>query len=260
MNVSRTLRLPLALLIGAGIGAEIGVHAPAVQAGIVTLDLCPAGTTSNKNIYGTVLSGGGTVANWSAASYRDYEFRLATTTGSETFDEFSVLLSAQLKNGAVAYGNQLRISLWTGAITASPNLADALTTITVANNLMTSSGYSPKIALTGSTFAGQSIGTSPSTFFFRLWAEGSNVQGYQTKMATTIYEWQSITMTENLPGPPIDGGIAPDVDGNGTIDGGYDPFSTPASVPEIDPAGLGSVLGLVLAVVGMVERRRARIG
>ena len=84
MNGSRPLRLPLVLLIGVLFGAQIGVHAPAIQAGIVTLDLCPAGTTSNKNIYGTVLSGGGTVANWSSASYRDYEFRLATTTGSRS--------------------------------------------------------------------------------------------------------------------------------------------------------------------------------
>jgi hypothetical protein len=40
-----------------------------------------------------------------------------------------------------------------------------------------------------------------------------------------------------------------------TLDGGLDaPFFNP-NVPEIDPAGLGSVMGLVLGACGLMERR-----
>jgi hypothetical protein len=34
---------------------------------------------------------------------------------------------------------------------------------------------------------------------------------------------------------------------------------TPSAVPEIDPAGLGSVLALLGGVLGLVERRRLKV-
>jgi formylglycine-generating enzyme required for sulfatase activity len=36
------------------------------------------------------------------------------------------------------------------------------------------------------------------------------------------------------------------------------PLSGPSGVPEIDPAGIGSVLGLVCGALGLLERRRVR--
>jgi hypothetical protein len=33
-----------------------------------------------------------------------------------------------------------------------------------------------------------------------------------------------------------------------------------AAVPEIDPAGIGSVLALLTGMLGIFERRRARLG
>jgi hypothetical protein len=234
-----------------------GVHGshrrcpPVVHAGIITLDICPAGTTSNQNIYGTTLTGG--VADWNGASYRDYEFRLQTASGTANFDNFSILLSAQLRNQTVSSVNVLRASLWAGAIVTSPRLVDALTTITASNSSFTTSSFSPKVELTGSTFAPLTISTTPSTFFFRVWAEGNNNSGYQTKMAALTPEMQSVTMTETI---PVDGTIGIDTDNNGSIDI-FDTLSAP--VPEIDPSGLGSVLALLTGTLGLLERRRLKL-
>jgi|LakMenEpi03Aug12_release.lakeMendotaPanAssembly.Ray.scaffolds.fasta_scaffold480493_1 hypothetical protein len=49
------------------------------------------------------------------------------------------------------------------------------------------------------------------------------------------------------------------VNGDG---GGYDPFTLRvdlAAVPEIDPAGMGSVLALVTGALGLLERRRLKV-
>ena len=230
--------------------AMIGPTCPSVDAGMITLDICPAGTTSNQNIYGTSLSGG--IADWSGASYRDYQFNLRTGSGTASFDQFSVLLSAQLRNQTVSYGNVLRASLWSGSIVSNPLLADSLTTISASNHSFTTSGYSPKVALTGATFTSQTISTTPSTFFFRMWAEGTINSGYQTKMAALTTEMQSITMTETI---PVDGTIGVDTDNNGSIDT-FDAISAP--VPEIDPAGMGAVLAIISGTLGLLERRRLK--
>ena len=231
--------------------AMICTACPVVHAGMITLDLCPAGTTSNQNIYGTTLSGG--VADWSGASYRDYQFNLRTASGTASFDQFSVLLSAQLRNQTVSFGNVLRASLWTGSIVSNPVLANALTTITASNSSFTTSSFSPKVEMTGPTFVSQTISTTPSTFFFRVWAEGSNNSGYQTKMAALTPEMMAITMAETI---PVDGTIGIDTDNNGSIDI-FDPLAVP--VPEIDPAGMGCVLALVTGVLGLLERRRFKV-
>jgi hypothetical protein len=36
------------------------------------------------------------------------------------------------------------------------------------------------------------------------------------------------------------------------------PTGSPAAVPEIDPAGMGSVLALVTGALGLLERRRLK--
>ena len=53
----------------------------AIHADLITINVDPNGTTSNLNVYGTVLNNG--TATWpSNASYRDYQFRLSTASGS----------------------------------------------------------------------------------------------------------------------------------------------------------------------------------
>lgn len=243
MPSSRPVRLLVAALLC--------LCSSSVRAGIITLDLCPGGTTSNQNVFGTTLSGG--VATWPARSnYRDYQFQLSTPSGTATFDEFSVLLSAQLRQ-STAPTNTLRATLWSGVITANPLLSDALVEISVTNAVISSSGYSKKVTLSGASFAPQTITSTPSPFFFRVWAEGAGSNnGYQTKMAALSSEMQSITMN---PDARIDGSIGVDSDDNGFIDGGnfYDPLS---EVPELDPAGMGAVAALVAGALGLLERRR----
>lgn len=229
--------------------AAIALTSASTRADLIALDLCPAGTTSNQNIFGTTVSGG--VASW--GTYREYQFQLLTSAGSASFDQFSILLSAQLRQSTSA-SNSLRASLWSGTPVANPLLADALTTISVSNSLISASGFSSKVALTGGPFTPQVITATTSPFYFRVWAEGANSnEGYQTKMASLSPEMQLVTMTPNA---VIDGGIGVDIDGNGSIDT-VDPLSEVA-VPEIDPAGMGSVVALVTGGFGLLERRRRK--
>lgn len=97
-------------------------------------------------------------------------------------------------------------------------------------------GLADRPTLTGDVFAPQTITTTPTTFFFRVWAEGGNNQGYQTKMAATLPELGAVTLQEDIPV--------------------IDPTFDIATVPEIDPAGIGSVLALAGGVLGLLERRR----
>ena len=224
-----------------------GHHA---RAELISLNVDPAGTTSNLNIYGTVLSSGS--ATWpSRVAYRDYQFELQTSSGTTAFDSFSVQLSASRKN-ATPPENTLRASLWAGPIVANPLLTDSLLTATIANSSITTSGYT-SVLLTGSTFTPQPISITPSIFFFRIWAEGDgNSNGFQTKMANSLGEFQAVTMA---PAPAIDGSIAFDTDGDGFIDNGeqsaYDPIS---EVPEPSTMALAAI---GLAAAACVAARRA---
>jgi len=171
----------------------------ASRADLITMNVDPAGTTSNQNVYGTVLSGG--IATWPArGQFRDYQFELQTTSGSTSFDGFAVQLSAQLRQSTNSYGNLLRATLWSGTMVANPLLADALVTVTTPNSSFSngSSSYS-SILLSGSSFLPQVISTTPSNFFFRIWAEGGSNDGYQSKMAATLGEFQAVTSRRPRP-------------------------------------------------------------
>lgn len=258
MNIIRR-RIAVSLvccLAGALVAGAVAGHA-----GQVIIDVCPAGTTSNQNVYGTVLSGGGTIATWpDKAAYRDYQFQLSTTSGTTSFDEFGVRLSAQRRNGTSATSaNTLRASLWTGVITPNPILADALTTVTIPNSAVSGSGYN-SVLLTGLTFPSELVSTTPSTYFFRVWAEGdSSNGGFQTKMAKTVTELTAVTMQETV---PVDGYIGVDDDQDGDFEPAqpgndyYDFISYSTGVPEIDASGLGSVVATVTGALGLLERRR----
>lgn len=216
---------------------------------LITINVDPLGTTSNQNVYGTVLSGG--IATWPArGQFRDYQFELQTATGSTTFDAFAVKVSSQLRNSTVNYGNLLRATLWSGTTVANPLLADALVTVTTPNASFPngSSGYS-SVTLSGPAFVPQVVASTPSIFFFRIWAEGGSNDGYQTKMAASLGEQQAITMD---PSPAIDGYLDIDQNDDGVVDNARDTIS---EVPE--PASLALVAFGVLTLVGrrLVQRR-----
>lgn len=218
-----------------------------VRADLITLNVDASGTTSNQNVYGTAISGG--VATWPArGQFRDYQFELQTASGTATFDRFAVRLSASLRNNTVTYGNLLRATLWSGTTVSNPLLASALATVTTSNGSFSngSSSYS-SVLLSGTAFAPQQITPTRSTFFFRIWAEGGSVDGYQTKMATTLGEQMGITMDA---APAIDGFLDIDVNDDGAIDNNLDPIS---EVPEPSSVVLG-VFGLA-ALASLTARR-----
>jgi hypothetical protein len=141
----------------------------------------------------------------------------------------------------------------------NPLLADALVTVSTPNSSMTSRGYS-SVVLTGVSFTPQVISTTPSTFFFRVWAEGAGENnGYQTKMAANLGEYKAVTMT---PAPAIDGFIEYDTNGDGFIDNGEESATrdsiaeTVSTVPEVDPNVAGCGLALAAGVIALLERRR----
>lgn len=218
----------------------------------IIMNLDPFGTTSNQNIYGTVITGGS--ATWQGL-YRDYQFDLQTSGGSTSFDGFGVQFSAQLRGNTVAYGNLLRATLWSGPIVTNPLLADSLVTVSTPNSSMTGSGFS-SVLLSGSPFASQTITSAPSTFFFRIWAQGGNNDGYQTKMATGLTEFQQqITMA---PSSAIDAYIEFDTNGDGTIDSGEE-AATRDVIAEVVPEPSTLVIaasGAGLAAVACRRRRR----
>jgi hypothetical protein len=191
------------------------------RADLITMNVDPNGTTSNSTLYGTVVTNGS--AAWpaftsakSASQYRDYQFELLTASGTTTFDSFAVRLSAQLRANTPT-DNLLRATLWAGPIVPNPLLSSSLVTISTPNSAMTSSGYS-SVLLSGASFATQIITSTPSTFFFRVWAEGAGQNnGYQTKMAADLGEFQAVTMD---PAPAIDAFIEYDADNDGFIDDG----------------------------------------
>jgi len=209
----KTLHLLAALVVSS--------LAQGARADLITMDVDPAGTTSNSTLFGTVLSGlsatwPGFTTDKTSSRYRDYQFELLTPSGTTTFDSFAVRLSAQLRANTPS-GNLLRASLWSGPIVANPLLESALVTISTPNSAMTSSGYS-SVLLSGAGFTPQTISTTPSTFFFRVWAEGAGQNnGYQTKMAASLGEMQAVTME---PAPAIDGFIEYDSNNDGLIDAG----------------------------------------
>ena len=211
------------------------------MAEVITMNVDPAGTTSNQTLFGTVLAGGSATWPGTASQYRDYQFELLTASGTTSFDGFVVQLSGQLRQSTSA-ANSLRATLWAGAIVANPQLVNSLVTVSTPNSAMTSSGYT-SVLLSGLSFVPQVISTTPSTFFFRVWAEGASQNtGYQTKMAATLGEFQNVTMT---PTPAIDGFIEFDSNGDGTIDAGEE-ASTRDLISEVPEP---SVSALVMAGV-----------
>lgn len=212
----------------------------------ITMDICPAGTTSNQTVFGTVLTDGSATWPSTASRYRDYEFELKTTSGSATFDSFAVLLSASLRT-QTSPQNLLRATLWSGTIVPNPLLADSLVTLSTPNSSFTngSSSYTTSLQLSGPTFAAQTITTTPSIFFFRVWAEGAGQNnGYQTKMAANLGAGESVTM---LPSATIDGLI--------DVDNTFVPIAE--VVPEPSTLAL-SASGVGLAAIAAIRRRRRR--
>lgn len=213
------------------------------RAEVITMNVCPAGTNSNQTLFGTVLTDGSATWPNTASQYRDYEFELLTTSGSATFDGFAVQLSASLRLNTPS-NNLLRATLWAGPIVTNPLLSNSLVTISVPNSAFTngSSSYTTSLTLTGPAFAAQTITTTPSTFFFRVWAEGAGQNnGYQTKMAASF----SGTNKETVTMLPSD-----------TIDGLLDVDNTIIPIVEVVPEPSTLALGACSACLAVAFRRR----
>lgn len=138
---------------------------------------------------------------------------------------------------------------------ANPLLADALVTVTTPNSSFSngSSGYS-SILLSGSSFLPQVISTNPSNFFFRIWAEGGSNDGYQSKMAATLGEFQAVTMS---PAPTIDGYIEYDTNNDGFIDTSEE-SSTRDLISEVPEPSAIALVAIGLAAAASLAARRAR--
>jgi len=242
---TRHLALAISLAVATAAGGSHG------RADLIRMNVDPNGTTSNQTLFGTVLTSGS--ATWPAtrSQFRDYQFDLQTATGTTVFDEFSVQLSGQLRQSTPG-GNLLRATLWAGPIVANPLLSNSLVTVSTPNSAMTSSGYT-SVLLTGSTFTSQLISTSASTFFFRVWAEGAGQNnGYQTKMAATLGEYQNVTME---PAPTIDGYIEYDTNNDGFIDSGEE-SSTRDLISEVPEPATLMLAGIGLAAAAGFAARR----
>jgi len=230
-------------------GLAVALAAQAVHADLITIDVNTNGTLLNRNVFGTTLTNGSATWPTSNTAYRDYQFRLSTASGTATFDSFAVRLSASRKSNT-APQNTLRASLWAGGIVANPSLQDALTTVTIPNASLPASGYS-NVTLTGNGFSAQTIGTTPSVFFFRVWAEGDGGSsgGFNTKMADSLGELQAITMTESS---RMNGDVALDEENDGF--NGDDTYDGIQEVPE--PSAFVLALAGAALAGGAVWRRR----
>ena len=82
------------------LSAVIAASCSLLSADTLTLNLCPAGTTSNQNIWGTTIDPISGEATWAAkGNYRDYQFVVQSDgTPNSYFDNISVLLTATLRN------------------------------------------------------------------------------------------------------------------------------------------------------------------
>ena len=236
--------------------ASVVMGVVVAQAGTISVNVDPAGTTSNLNLYGAVVSG--STVTWpgkNSGAYRDYEFTLRTASGSASFDGLTVQLSALQKN-KLDSSNTLRATVWAGAIpsipsgaTTVPNYSQSLGTITTPNDTWSNISFRSAV-LSGNPFTPQTITTTPSTFFFRVWAEGNNNNfGFGTKMAATLGEYQAVTMAEDV---AIDVTIGIDTDNDGVVDG-TDPIAE--VVPE--PASIMLVASAATAA-GLWRRIRRR--
>ena len=93
-------------------------------------------------------------------------------------------------------------------------------------------------------------------------------------MTGNLYEWNDLTgaaySARGLRGGFYDNDAAAVSSSNGLENGPAGEYvivgfrlassvSSPSGVPEIDPAGMGSVLGLVCGALGLLERRRVRV-
>lgn len=226
------------------------------RAETITMYLDPYGTTSNMNVFGTVLTNG--TATWPARNspaFRDYQFELKTTTGTTTFDSFAVQLSASLRN-QTSSENLLRATLWSGPMVPNPLLANSLVTVSTPNSGIAnaSSGFSSSVILSGSSFGPLTITTSPSTFFFRVWAQGATSnEGYQTKMANSLEFQSNVTMA---PSAAIDSFVEYDINFDGTIDSGEAIFDPVAEVVPEPSTFVLLASGVGLASLAAIRRRR----
>jgi len=120
------------------------------------------------------------------------------------------------------------------------------------------------------------LGSAPISSFPSATYQNFSITGLSINLAPTTNYW--IVMGATSIGANYSLGLTNNSTGAGPLSIGYGVFSgggpwvssnswyvigsvsavSPAPVPEIDPAGMGSVLALVTGVLGLMERRRVR--
>ena len=146
------------------------------SAQLIYVNLNSNGTGASTFTYGTTWdSANQTVSSW-GSSYTDYQFQLQSPS-SLTLNNFYVQISASLRNLTPVDGTGILGAAWfSGAITANPSYSSAIATATMNTALLSSdrAAFSTLLMGPGAFSPSQSITSSPSAYFIRVWANGSN--------------------------------------------------------------------------------------
>jgi hypothetical protein len=143
---------------------------------------------------------------------------------------------------------QFFVSVWDNGTLGTPGTPIGLLT-----------GSTDPSGLETYTVAGSGLPLAANTSYWIVWAALSGRYDLSyTDDTTTTGSW-TIPPTGNTWGYTYDGGLTWDLyaSSNGTFK--FAISGSPqgsAAVPEIDPAGFGSVAALVIGAVGLLERRR----
>jgi len=145
------------------------------SAQLIYINLNSNGSGANTNTYGTTWdSANQTVSSW--GYYSDYQFQLQSPS-SLTLNNFYVQISASLRQLTPVDGTGILGAAWfSGAITDNPSYSSAIATATMNTALLSSdrAAFSTLLMGPGAFSPSQSITSSPSTYFIRIWANGSN--------------------------------------------------------------------------------------
>lgn len=226
---------PIRLSIGTGIGIAVCLEAvPArsklsLVASLIAASVACAATAQAALLVRVTESGGNVTATLSGS------LDVSNPYVSGYWQDVGLHPSA----GVAAFGPGTRTYAygWTGLIDAPSNLVFG-----TANVPWVADSASGDLFVCDplGTYSG-SIGGQPS-FYLPFGYGGGSLSG------TLVFLGKSFADLGILPGTYTSG-----------ISGGHDSITYDISVPEIDPAGTGSVLALVAGALGLIERRRKRI-
>lgn len=219
----------------------------------IFMNVSTSGTTSNFQVYNQTVDGSGNVVSWgtngSNSGYRDYIFKLVSTSGSNiTIDSFSVQLSGNAGSQTTQNINSAWFNYQDSTSLNDPIYANRLGNATASKNSFPSTGF--KDVLMGSANFSPTITVSPggNMYFFRVWsAASSSNSGYGTKMAPNANLSFSVANT-NISMYNYD-------QSSGTFS--TTPATNFAPVPELPTYISGAIASIVMAVYARRHRKTA---